>query len=59
MEIRTIKGKGISPLRKDDGHMAVSEAEKADVLNNFFARVFTHENTDNMPHIEMGEGQII
>jgi len=35
--------------------MAVFEAEKADVLNNFFASVFTHENTDNMPHIEMGE----
>ena len=35
--------------------MAVSEAEKADVLNNFFVSVFTHENTDNMPHIEMGE----
>ena len=35
--------------------MALSEAEKADVLNNFFASVFTHENTDNMPHIEMGE----
>ena len=39
MEIRTIKGKGISPLRKDDGHMAVSEAEKAGVLNNFFAKI--------------------
>ena len=37
--------------------MAVSEAEKADIMGNFFASVFTHEteNTDNMPHIEMGE----
>ena len=35
--------------------MTVCEAEKADVLNNFFSSVFTHKNTDNMPHIEMGE----
>ena len=35
--------------------MTVCEAEKADVLNNFFVSVFTHKNTDNMPHIEMGE----
>ena len=35
--------------------MAVSEAEKAGVLNNFFASVFTHENTNNIPYTEMGE----
>ena len=35
--------------------MAVSEAEKVDVLNKKFASVFTHGNTNNMPHIEMGE----
>ena len=35
--------------------MTVCEAEKADVLNNIFASVFTHKNTDNMPHIQMGE----
>ena len=55
VQSKTKSNIGISPLRKGDGHMAVSEAEKADVLNNFFVSVFTHENTDNKPHIEMGE----
>ena len=55
VQSKTKSNMGIGPLRRDDGFMAVSEAQKADVLNNFFASVFTHENTDNMPHIEMGE----
>ena len=35
--------------------MAVSDADKADVLNAFFSSVFTRENTTNVLHIELGE----
>ena len=54
MQSKTKSNIGISPLRRDDGHMAVSKAKKADVLDNFFVSVFTHENTDNMPHGRYG-----
>ena len=50
MQSKTKSNIGISPLRRDGGHMAVSKAKKADVLDNFFVSVFTHKNTDNMPH---------
>ena len=39
MQSKTKSNIGISPLRRDNGHMAVSEAEKAGVLNNIFANV--------------------
>ena len=42
----------ISPLLRKDGQMAVSDADKADVLNTFFSSVLTRENTTNIPHIE-------
>ena len=45
----------ISPLLRKDGQMAVSDADKADVLNKFFSSAFTRENTANIPHIEVGE----
>ena len=35
--------------------MAVSDADKADVLNTYFSRVFMRENTMNTPHTEVGE----
>ena len=35
--------------------MAVSDADKAGVLNIFFSSVFTRENTTNIPHTEVGE----
>ena len=43
----------ISPLLRKDGQMAVSDADKADVLNTFFSSVLTRENTTNIPHIEV------
>ena len=55
MQSKTKSNIGISPLRRDGGHMAVSKAKKADVLDNFFVSVFTHENTDNMPYTEKGK----
>ena len=35
--------------------MAVSDADKAGVLNKFFSSVFTRENTTNIPHTGAGE----
>ena len=35
--------------------MAVSDADKAGVLNKFFSSVFTRENTTNIPHTEVGD----
>ena len=35
--------------------MAVSDADKADVLNTFFSSVFTRENTTNIPQTELAE----
>ena len=45
----------ISPLLRKDGQMAVSDADKADVLNTFFSSVFRRENATNIPHTEVGE----
>ena len=44
------KGKtGISPLKMENGSMAVTDKEKADTLNTFFGSVFTKENMENKP----------
>ena len=42
----------LSSLEKPDGGMAVSDAEKAETLNNFFASVFTHEDLSNVPVLD-------
>jgi hypothetical protein len=39
----------ISSLTKPDGSTATTAEDKADTLNNFFASVFTVEDTKNMP----------
>ena len=36
-------------LKRDDSLVAESDQEKAEVLNDFFASVFTRENQDEMP----------
>ena len=46
---------GISPLLTDSGHLAVTNEEKANTLNAFFASVFTRENIDdNVPFLQEG-----
>ena len=44
----------IGALKKSDGTLAVSNQEKADILNAFFASVFTREDTTNLPKLEEG-----
>ena len=40
---------GINDLEREDGSFARRDEDKADVLNKFFASVFTREDTSNMP----------
>ena len=46
---------GICELERDDGTMAVEDQEKAEVLNTFFASVFTKENVTNVPQVKKQE----
>ena len=48
LKIRT----GISTLKKADGTLASEDHEKAEVLNKYFASVFTRENVNNVPNLE-------
>lgn len=43
---------GISPITKADGEMTNSDYEKAEVLNSFFASVFTQEDITNIPTLD-------
>jgi hypothetical protein len=45
---------GIGTLKKKDGSLATDDASKADVLNEFFSSVFTHEDVTNVPKFEEG-----
>ena len=36
-------------LKRDDSSVTESNQEKAEVMNDFFASVFTRENQDEMP----------
>ena len=42
---------GVSNLKNEDGVFAKSEAEKAELLNNFFSSVFTKENLETLPEV--------
>ena len=42
----------IAVLRNRDGELAILPHEKADMLNNYFASVFTKEDTANIPEPE-------
>ena len=46
---------GIGPLLRKDGQIAVSDADKVDVLNTIFSSVFTRKNTTNIPQTEVVE----
>ena len=42
---------GVGPLKSENGSLIVGEAETANMLNDFFASVFTEEDTTRMPHL--------
>lgn len=42
---------GIADLRKDNGDLTKTEAEKAEVLNDYFSKVFTREDTSGIPNL--------
>jgi hypothetical protein len=44
---------GIGDLLKEDNTMTATALEKADVLNKFFCSVFTKEERDNAPTLDM------
>ncbi|MES9879908.1 MAG: reverse transcriptase family protein [Sedimenticola sp.] len=48
-KIKTVSN--VSNLVKDDGSVTKTEQEKAEVLNSFFASVFTRENISNVPDL--------
>ena len=45
---------GVNMLKRIDGTYAVTDEEKADTLNSFFASVFTSEDTSNIPDLDEG-----
>ena len=51
--VKNVSGK--SPLKMQNGELAIDDTEKANTLNDFFASVFTRENYTNMPHCDEGE----
>ncbi|KFV20004.1 hypothetical protein N340_00444, partial [Tauraco erythrolophus] len=47
----------VGPLQKETGHLATQGAEKADVLNDFFASVFTDKRSSGMAQVMEGKGR--
>ena len=43
-------------LEREDGTVATTDTEKAEVLNQFFTSVFTIEDKENMPTMEERHG---
>ena len=52
---RTKSNVGVSALKRENGEYAVSDADKAEVLNNFFASVFIREDVTDIPILLDGE----
>jgi hypothetical protein len=48
---RVVKSR-LGPLENSDGKLVDDDVGMADVLNKYFASVFTHEDTVNMPEVE-------
>ena len=46
----------VGDLEREDGTVATTDTEKAEVLNQFFTSVFTIEDKENMPIMEERHG---
>ena len=42
----------IGALKNENGTLTVVDKERANILNNYFASVFTKEKDENLPHFE-------
>ena len=51
LQERTKSNTGTGTLKSEDGTLASKDADKAETLNQFFSRVFTRENTSNLPNV--------
>jgi Reverse transcriptase (RNA-dependent DNA polymerase) len=49
----------IGPLKKQDGSMAVEDADMAEELNRYFASVFTREDLTNIPRKNLETDQVL
>ena len=49
---QTKNKQGIGTLIDKEGNISVTETEKADTLNKFFASVYTKENSSDIPNLE-------
>ena len=47
---KTTKREGIAELEDNNGELTNIDKEKCEILNNFFASVFTKENDDELPN---------
>lgn len=45
----------IGPLRNSAGDLKISDTDMPNILNGYFVSVFTSENVNNIPEVEMSE----
>jgi len=54
------KRKGVDALKREDGSMAETDEEKADILNTFFSNIYVNEDVTHIPYCEdRTNGQIL
>ncbi len=41
----------IGPLKNDQGNLIMDDKKTAELLNNYFASLFTEENTETVPNL--------
>ena len=49
----------IGPLKHEDGSLITEDIDMAEMLNTFFASVFTQEETDTVPELEPETGSLL
>jgi len=47
----------VGPLQKETGDLVTQDVEKAEVLNDFFASVFTGKCSSHMAQVTEGKGR--